>query len=50
MSQRHTKATSKFVERYNKKVPLGRMAFETDIVGTIIFLSSTNALYYRTEY
>lgn len=35
----------KFIERYNKKVPLGRMAFETDIVGTIIFLSSTNARY-----
>lgn len=34
-----------FVEKYNEKVPLGRMADPSDIVGTLIFLSSDASEY-----
>ena len=34
-----------FVERYNKKVPLGRMANNTDLKGLIIYLASDASLY-----
>jgi len=36
---------SEFVKKYNKKVPLGRMCSEQDIVGAIIFLSSDASSY-----
>jgi NAD(P)-dependent dehydrogenase (short-subunit alcohol dehydrogenase family) len=35
----------KFVERYNKKVPLGRMANGTDLKGLIVYLASDASLY-----
>lgn len=35
----------KFVERYNKKVPLGRMANNTDLKGLIVYLSSDASVY-----
>lgn len=34
-----------FIERYNEKVPLGRMADPEDIVGALIFLSSDASSY-----
>ncbi len=36
---------SEFVEKYNDKVPLGRMADPSDIVGTLVFLSSDASEY-----
>lgn len=35
----------KFVERYNKRTPLGRMGTESDIAGTVAFLLSPEAAY-----
>lgn len=37
--------SKKFIDRYNKKVPLGRMATEDDIVGPVLFLCSDAARY-----
>ena len=34
-----------FVERYNEKTPLGRMANETDLKGLIVYLASDASLY-----
>ena len=34
-----------FLERYNKKVPLGRMANQTDLKGLIVYLASDASLY-----
>ena len=34
-----------FVERYEAKVPLGRMGTETDVVDSILFLLSTQSAY-----
>ena len=35
----------KFVERYNKKTPLGRMANGTDLKGLIVYLASDASTY-----
>jgi len=35
----------KFVERYNKRTPLGRMATENDVAGMVAFLLSPDAAY-----
>jgi NAD(P)-dependent dehydrogenase (short-subunit alcohol dehydrogenase family) len=37
--------SKKFIDRYNKKVPLGRMATEHDVVGPVLFLCSDAASY-----
>ena len=34
-----------FVERYNKRVPMGRMAEPEDMVGTVLFLASDESKY-----
>lgn len=39
----------KFIERYNKKVPLGRMAGQDDIKGVVIFLASQASSYITGE-
>ena len=38
-----------FVERYNKKVPLGRMAGDNDIKGVVVFLASEASGYITGE-
>jgi NAD(P)-dependent dehydrogenase (short-subunit alcohol dehydrogenase family) len=38
-----------FVEKYNKKVPLGRMAGQDDIKGVVVFLASSASAYITGE-
>jgi NAD(P)-dependent dehydrogenase (short-subunit alcohol dehydrogenase family) len=45
----YTGQNEKFVEKYNKKVPLGRMADNDDIKGVIVFLASQASSYITGE-
>ena len=45
----YTGQNEKFVEKYNKKVPLGRMANNDDIKGVIVFLASQASSYITGE-
>jgi NAD(P)-dependent dehydrogenase (short-subunit alcohol dehydrogenase family) len=45
----YTGQDQKFVDKYNKKVPLGRMAGNDDIKGVIVFLASEASSYINGE-
>jgi NAD(P)-dependent dehydrogenase (short-subunit alcohol dehydrogenase family) len=45
----YTNQNPKFVEKYNKKVPLGRMAGHDDIKGVVVFLASQASSYITGE-
>ena len=39
----------KFIDRYNKAVPVGRMAGSDDIKGIVVFLASQASAYFTGE-